>query len=64
MTDFNHIIRAAVQEALEPQVKRIETKLAQVENRIDDFVPRRTLTKTTKLRHIGAIKALGGRCPC
>ncbi len=64
MNEFNAAIAAAVSEALEPHVQRIESKLGAVEARIGAFVPRRDITETTRKRHKEVIAELGRRCPC
>ena len=64
MDNFDAVIAAAVTQALEPHIERLEIKLGAVEARISAFVPRRTITESTRKRHKEVVAQLGRRCPC
>lgn len=47
-----------------PILLRLEHHVRTLRHRIDEYVPRRSITESVKERHRLAVIALGRRCPC
>ena len=62
--ELSRQVAVDVARAVAPMLRQIYARIANVEQTVNAYTPRRNLTESTKRRHREVVTYLGGRCPC